>query len=56
MPPLEHDYWLAPDERLALDEDATGRCRCIGCGKFVADRRNWNQCSDCDTREPEEMR
>ncbi len=29
--------------------------QCIGCGKFLRKDRNWNQCSDCDTREPEEI-
>jgi hypothetical protein len=37
------------------DEYVTGRVRCIGCGKFVARERKWNQCADCDTRYPEEM-
>jgi rRNA maturation endonuclease Nob1 len=39
-----------------LDEAKTKRVRCIGCGKFVSRKRRWNQCPDCDTREPEEMR
>ena len=34
---------------------ANGCWRCIGCGRFVSPRRRWNQCADCDTREPEEM-
>jgi hypothetical protein len=28
--------------------------RCIGCGKFLPRDRDWNQCSDCDTRDPED--
>lgn len=31
-----------------------GCWRCIGCGKLLPRGRNWNQCADCDTREPEE--
>lgn len=27
---------------------------CIGCGKILSPRRNWNQCADCDTRDPED--
>lgn len=35
-----------------VDEIKTGRPRCIGCGKFLKVDRDWNQCSDCDTRDP----
>ena len=35
------------------DEAKTGRLRCIGCGRFLADDANWNQCADCDTRSDE---
>ncbi len=38
------------------DESLTRRVRCIGCGKFVPRSRRWNQCSNCDTREYEEIR
>lgn len=34
----------------ALDRAKTGRLRCIGCGRFIAFARHWNQCVDCDTR------
>jgi hypothetical protein len=27
--------------------------RCIGCGKYISRKRNWNQCPSCDTREDE---
>lgn len=43
-----------PIQRAEDDEAATGRVRCIGCGKFVPRSANWNQCPDCDVREPEE--
>jgi rRNA maturation endonuclease Nob1 len=43
------------EERRQIDEEITGRIRCIGCGKFVARSAHWNQCGDCDTRYPEEM-
>ena len=44
-------YDLAGDDR-----ERTGRWRCIGCGRFLRNDGNWNQCPDCDTREPWEMR
>jgi hypothetical protein len=34
---------------------ARQRLRCIGCGKFMKSDSKWNQCSDCDTRYPEEV-
>jgi len=44
-------------ERLGalLREASNNSVQCIGCGKFVSPKRRWNQCADCDTREPEEM-
>lgn len=40
-----------PREERDEDEAATGRIRCIGCGRFLPADTDWNQCADCDTRE-----
>lgn len=31
-----------------------GCWRCIGCGRLLPKDRDWNQCADCDTRDPED--
>jgi hypothetical protein len=54
--PADHGFKVCTRDCDVLDREATGRVRCIGCGKFVAARRRWNQCPDCDVREPEEKR
>lgn len=37
------------------DEPMPNGCyRCIGCYKILPKSTDWNQCPDCDTREPEE--
>lgn len=33
---------------------ANGCWKCIGCGVILPRSRSWNQCSDCDTRTPED--
>jgi hypothetical protein len=41
--------------RAGIDYPLTNGCWCcIGCGKIISPRLHWNQCADCDTREPEE--
>lgn len=45
-----NDDYKTPEERREEDERKTGRIRCIGCGRFVAKARHWNQCADCDVR------
>lgn len=51
------NIWFIPTEPdpRRVDEEKTGRPRCIGCGKFLRVDARWNQCGDCDTRYPEEM-
>lgn len=55
---------LTFEERARVEEDlyVLGQLwreqhpQCIGCGKFLCKDSHWNQCGDCDTREPGEMR
>jgi hypothetical protein len=43
------------EPRVGYDVPLPNGCwKCIGCGKILSPRRNWNQCSDCDTRTPED--
>ena len=51
-PLLTFENAPTPQEREDADREATGRVRCIGCGRFVREDAHWNQCPDC--REPEE--
>lgn len=42
-------------ERVEYDVPLPNGCwKCIGCGKILRRDSHWNQCSDCDTRYPEE--
>ena len=50
----DDERWWDIDVRDAVDGEVDGRVRCVGCGKFVAARRRWNQCPSCDVRDPEE--
>jgi hypothetical protein len=51
---IDYKFQFRSNEEIEeRDRKKTGRVRCIGCGKFVAKRRKWNQCSDCDTRDIE---
>jgi hypothetical protein len=51
---LEDIRYSYPEQRAEQDRAKTGRWRCIGCGKFLRDDGDWNQCADCDTRDPED--
>lgn len=43
------------NEILGIDCPMPNGCwRCIGCGKLLRRDQDWNQCSDCDTRDPED--
>jgi hypothetical protein len=47
-------FHLARSDTPELQEWKRKHPQCIGCGKFLRKDSNWNQCSDCDTREPGE--
>lgn len=53
-PPFDGRAMEYATQQRELDEAKTGRGRCIGCGKFLKNDARWNQCSDCDTRDPED--
>ena len=43
-------------EILGIDCQMPNGCwRCIGCGKLLPKRLDWNQCSECDTRTHEDF-
>ena len=33
---------------------SNGCWKCIGCGVILPRARGWNQCAECDTRDPED--